>query len=187
MVWSRQSRAGTGPVPRSGSRAERFAKAVAVAAALLAVPVAVAMGEMRYAAAMQDAAEKASATSETVAVLQEDAGSFGALFPEVPVLATWRGPDGSAHEGAVLAEPELTAGAEVPVWLDSDGELTAAPTTQGENLAASVTASLRDLLLMELAVLAGYWLLRRLIELARQASLGAEWGRIEPKWSRRSD
>ncbi len=188
MVWSRDSRTGGSPAPPRADRAERLVKAVAVGAALLAVPIAVALGQMKYEAAMQASAEHAASSYEATAVLQEDAGAYGGyLMPQVPVLATWRAADGSAHEGDVLVEPELTAGSEVTVWLDEEGQPTAAPATRGENIVSGVLAGLQKLVLMQLAILAGYWLVLRLMQLARHASLEAEWSQIEPKWSRRTD
>lgn len=194
MVWGRQARAGDSQAPWHRDRAERLVKAVAVGAALLAVPLAVAMGEMNYESQIQDSAEQAASSYQTTAVLQENAtnprytpGAAAFVGAKVPALATWRAADGSAHEGEVFVEPQLTAGAEVTVWLDDAGQLTEAPAQHGDIVAASVMASLRNLVFVELAILAGYWLTMRLISLVRSNSLDAEWSRTEPKWSHRND
>lgn len=189
MVWSRQTRSDHAPMPWPGNRAERFIKAAAVGAALLAVPLAVSIGEMTYESQTRASEERAASLYETTAVLQEDAPvvprSIAFADPLVPALATWRAADGTMHEGDVFVESELAAGAETTVWLDANGEPTAAPATHDDVVSTSVGMGLQSLLLIELAVVAGYWLLMRLVGLIRSASLGAEWSRIEPKWSHR--
>lgn len=170
-------------------RADRWTTVVAAVLVLLAVPVTVAVSMADYEAETQAAHDKAASGHETVAVLQEDAfarnmrpGTSG--FP-VQVLATWRTPDGRQHEGRIPAEPELAAGSEVPVWVDAGGQPMAPPRTQGEITATVIATGVWNLVLLELAILGGYWIVLWLIDRARMASWGAEWARVEPQWSRR--
>lgn len=170
-------------------RVDRWATVVAAILALLAVPVAAALSAANYKDETQAAREKVANVYETVAVLQEDAvagetpsGAYG--FP-VQVLATWRTPDGRQHEGRIPVQPELAAGTEVPVWVDSGGQLTTAPKTQGEITTTVIATGAWNLVLMVLAVLGGHWLVLWVIDRVRMASWAAEWARVEPRWSRR--
>ncbi len=170
-------------------RVDRWATNVALVLMLLAVPVTGALGVARYEAEALAALEKSVNGYKTVAVIMEHPsaretppGAYG--FP-VQVLATWRTPDGRQHEGRIPADPELTAGSEVPLWVDADGQPTAAPRSQGEIITTAVATSVWNLVLMELAVIGGYWLFRWLMDRFRMASLGAEWARVEPWWSQR--
>lgn len=170
-------------------RADRWATVVALILVVLAVPVAVVTSATNYGAETAAEREKAASLYETVAVLQEDAvapdSQPGTYAVPVQVPATWRTRDGLEHEGQITVQPQLAVGTEVPVWVDADGRLAAAPKTQTEITTTVIATGVWNLALMELAILGGYWLVLWLIDRTRMASWGAEWAQVEPRWSKR--
>lgn len=182
-----------GPLYRRWDGLSAIAAFVAVVAALLVAPVAaVLIGAGSYEAQAQAAAEQAEEGYRTAAVLQEDAaplalpgGPGGPLIGPVTALASWRTQSGAQQEGLLLVGPGLTAGDAVPIWLDADGNVVPPPAPRGELIAAGVFSAVQALVLIELAIVVGLWLVRRLIAWARLLSWQAEWSRVEPDWIRR--
>ncbi|HSI94037.1 MAG TPA: hypothetical protein VK925_11080 [Jiangellaceae bacterium] len=174
-------------------RLNTAAALVVVIAALLVAPVAAAVvGVGTYGARAHAAAEQAEDGYRTAAVLLEDAapvalpgGPGGPMIGPVTALVSWRTQSGAQQEGLLLVELGRTAGDAVPIWLDGDGNVVPPPASRGELIAAGVFSAVQALVLIELAIAAGYWLVRRLLGWARLSSWEAEWARVEPYWTRR--
>lgn len=181
------------PPHRRWNRFGAAAALVALIAAVLMAPIiAVLVGVESYDTRARAAAEQVEDGYRTAAVLQEDAaplalpgGPGGGMIGPVTALASWRTQSGAQQEGRLLVEPGRSAGDAVPIWLDADGNVVRPPATRGELIAAGVFSAVQALVLIELVIVVGYWLVRRMLGWARQSSLEAEWARVEPDWTRR--
>jgi hypothetical protein len=183
---------GQGPMHRRWDRVAAVVAFLALLVALVAVPVAVRIGLDTHDTRLQAAVEQAEYGYRTGAVLQEDAGLTampggpgGSIAGPVTAPALWRTPSGEQREGRILVDSTLRAGDTVTVWLNADGNIIPPPATSSEITAAAVFAGIQALVLIELAVLAALWLVRRLIGWARLSSWEAEWAKVEPEWTHR--
>lgn len=98
----------------------------------------------------------------------------------------WTTPDGVTRTGSTMVEAGQQAGAEVEVWTDGRGALSAEPPTPGEAVVeAGVLGVVAGLALSGLVFGAGgagrWWLDRRRVE-----RWGADWARIGPLWSQKT-
>jgi hypothetical protein len=180
------------PLRRRWGRPERIIRATAVTIALLAVPLSVATATSTYDAIRETAAEMQANTFPAIAVLLEDAipksssasGPGGVPLNEVPAMATWTTADGVTHEGLVSVDSSLAVGAEVPIWVTSDGKPTPPPKTADWAVMNAAVAGLSRLTWTGLAIVVGYRLAMWLADAVRRVLWGREWDRIEPIWSR---
>lgn len=119
----------------AGDRIESGVLVMGVAVAILAVPVAGAIGSETYASQSARVAVEQTSKSRADAILLEDAppaismSERSGAVEAAPVLATWRLPDGSARHGQVQARHDAKAGATVSIWVDQNGELSQPPIT----------------------------------------------------------
>lgn len=125
---------GRNSLARNSDRFEALLLKLVILAALLAVPVASAVGSANHgrqvAAATADAANRQATTAyllKAAPVRIVDSESVGTGDPTTE--ATWTDTRGARHTGAVLAAPGSPAGSPVPIWVDARGELTSAPKT----------------------------------------------------------
>ncbi|WP_330275871.1 hypothetical protein OG205_09500 [Lentzea sp. NBC_00516] len=182
---------GRNPLATAGDRIEGAVLALAIAVTLLAIPIAGAAASESYATRRAQIPVHQAARHEVDAVLVEDApptiGSTerGGVVESTPVLARWRLPDGSARQGVVQAHYDAEAGAVVPIWIDQDGAMTEAPTTEE---GAAFNAILLALLLW--SAVAGtaallYLAARFTHQRIRMGRWADEWARIAPEWTGR--
>jgi hypothetical protein len=130
-----------------------------------------------------DQADRVQAT----AVLLTDAGDQvseqGSAAPFARVPARWTDSSGRQHEGQVLARTYSHAGAEVPVWLDRNGELASPPASELNVLLDGVAIGVTVLMLGG-SLIAGAWIgLRRIIFAHNTRAWEREWARIGPEWT----
>ncbi|MFE9765288.1 hypothetical protein ACFYPC_12290 [Streptomyces sp. NPDC005808] len=143
------------------------------------------------AAAVERSAERQRAESREVpAVLVEDAEDRlpSRVGTDHRVWATvrWTSTDGSTHTDEARVTPRSRAGTTVTVWTDGNGQITAAPLTEGETqlhatwggvLAGAGTGGL---------VWGAVWMVRLGLERHRMALWAAEWERISTRWGRKT-
>ncbi|WP_433291752.1 Rv1733c family protein [Actinoplanes sp. CA-030573] len=97
--------------------------------------------------------------------------------------ARWRTPRGGLRTGPVSAPETSAAGAWVPIWVDENGAVVAAPprrrpATQAAEVAVATVAVVT-------ASLGGVWLFcRRLLDRRRMRYWDAEWLDVGPRWSK---
>lgn len=175
----------------AGDRLEGFVLVLTALVALVAVPLAGAVGSELYVRQSAEAVAEQQNTLRAHAELIADATLVvGAAVAEgvlesVPVEATWTAPDGGTRQGTVQAASQAKAGTSVPIWIDRNGDLTSAPlSTEG----AAVNAVFVAVLLWASAV-GAMTLLYLAIQYAhkriRMVSWASEWERIARDWTAR--
>ncbi|MFI9450787.1 hypothetical protein [Amycolatopsis sp. NPDC052450] len=187
-VW-RRLHVGRNPLARSSDRLEAALVIGVVLLALLAVPIAVAIGSEAYEAGLRRAGEQAAERREATAVLVADAPPAQARFDGVPVEETvkvharWSVPGGPVREGVVTVDPGLTTGKEIGIWLDAKGNAVEAPVTPsdvtGQGVGVGVTFWIVCVMLLTGVFLAGRSMLGRL----RGAAWEREWRRVSENWT----
>jgi hypothetical protein len=177
---------GRNPLARTGDRVESAVFVVALLIALLAVPVAAAVGSEVYARESVVSTEQLRTRHQVEATLLDDVGPAVATgVPGPAVRASWRAPDGTPRQGVVTAFYGLKAGGTVPIWTDGGGALTTPPLTSDGAVITAVGWA--GLLWLGLAcVLCSACLLTATLNGRRNARRWeAGWTAIEPEWTRR--
>ena len=169
---------GRNSLARGSDRFEALVLKLAILAALLAIPVAAAVGSANHgrqvAEAATDAAGRQAATAyllQTAPIRIVDSESVGTDDSTTP--ATWTDSRGARHTGGVLATPGSPAGSPVPIWIDARGDLTAAPKTASTAVFDSVLVGFW----LWFAVVAGLALLHRAVRLVLDHRRAAAWAR----------
>jgi hypothetical protein len=145
---------GRNPLATYGDRVEGAVLALGAVVALLAVPVAGAVGSETYARHEARVEVEQKSRTQVDAVLVQDAPLMSGAASETVVetteaAASWHMPDGTARRGVVRAPFGAEAGTELRIWVDLNGAVTEPPLTdQG----AAFTAIFSALLLWGMVV-----------------------------------
>ena len=118
------------PSLRGTDRADRLALTIAVIVALLAVPVAAAVGVAVYNARLEDHAEQTRTRHSVTATVTEETTAPGPRRNTVSADVQWYWA-GREHTGAARVSPTTQPGDSVQIWVDQEGELTRAPASAG--------------------------------------------------------
>lgn len=185
---------GSGPLKRRSDRVQVVGRCVVVlsfvVAPLLAVAASTATAAHLHAVAAAEAAER----SRTQAVLLAGApgpvrlgtGTEGdALVTTVPVRATWPTPGGRAREGLVPVPPGTRAGTAVPVWVDREGDLTAAPRARSGIPTSAAAVGVLPLIGLPLVAWILHVLLTHALDVRRERAWEREWATVGPDWHSR--
>jgi hypothetical protein len=101
------------------------------------------------------------------------------------VLAGWTAPDGSAHQGTVLAQlKSAEPGDRFGVWTDPQGRLVSRPLDSATATTHAVLAGFGAALLASGLAEAGRRLVLRLMVRRRHARLDRAWEQAGPDWGR---
>jgi hypothetical protein len=159
-------------------------------AALVLLPVTLAVGSETYANQARLGQEQSRTRHPTTATLATDAppqsvGTRGELVRGVSLVpARWTLPDGTERAGTVLADDGARAGDPVAIWLDGAGNVTEAPISDGHAAGDGFAVALA-LWISAVAVLYVIFLLTRaVLNRSRSAAWQREWARVERDWSR---
>ncbi|MGW6930810.1 Rv1733c family protein [Lentzea sp. NPDC054927] len=182
---------GRNPLATFGDRIEGAVLALGVVVALLAVPVAGAVGSEIYATHESRVETEQKRRTQVSAVLVEDAPSMDgaasseALVETTDAVATWRTPDGLVRKGVVRAPYGAGAGTTLRIWVDLSGEPAEPPMT---NQGAAFNAIFSALLLWGL--IAGtmalvFGLVRFACMRVRLRWWQLEWELTAPDWTGR--
>jgi hypothetical protein len=133
--------------------------------------VALACGVLAGAGAHWTAGLRQDKLSQVTATITEPAAGNGSH----PATGRWTAPDGTPRTGTILAPPGRPAGAQVPVWLDQAGQVTAAPTAGFYRIARPFLAGA--------AVTSAILLLTR-HPLRHRDQIDIEWRRVSHTWRR---
>lgn len=187
----RQAFPGRNELASAGDRLEGAVLVAAVAVALLAVPVAGAVGSDLHARQQTQVEAEQTARLRAEAVLTENAppslrvDDRGTVLETVPVRATWLAPDGQERHGEVQAHHGALAGATVPIWVDRHGALTGPPLSAA---GAAITA-IGVALLVWASATAGAALLYLLTRFThtrlRLRRWEEQWRQVSPDWTAR--
>ena len=142
------------PLMRGSDRIETVAVIFIVAAMMLLVPIAGAIGTVSYAQLTERSHQAITGAQQVPAlVVDNDAGAMPVRDPVsetstglAPVLARWEAA-GTEHTGRVRLETRAEAGETVLIWVDEDGKYRPAPRTGTENAIAALGTALAFLVL----------------------------------------
>lgn len=160
-------------------------------AALIAAPVALAVGRSTYDNGVRTSSAQTAAGTWGKAKLLETAPNAVMSVPDSPSLLTslararWQAPDGRWHEAKVPVRAGTAAGTTVRVWLDGSGHATRPPLDRDQVSDKAVATGLTSWMAMELGVVVAYLILRWVLERRRLASWDSEWERVSPRWTRK--
>jgi hypothetical protein len=172
------------PPRRWTDRLEDVAAWLLIAAALLAVMAAVAIGGSTLDRASARAAAESAARTRTGAVLLEPAPVLPGRTGVTMVAARWTVPGGRTAEGRIAVSSGAPAGAVVTVWVDSSGSVVPPPLTRLDAELSGVVSGLLVLAVGGLG-LAGAWAgVRAWIGARNAAAWEREWAGVEPVWRR---
>ncbi|MFI2611738.1 hypothetical protein [Kitasatospora sp. NPDC018619] len=182
------------PLARPVDRARARAWLCAALGALLALALCAGASLLLYrATAHQADADRArlhrvDAVVRAVPDRTTTAGSrlTGGYSNQLDVDAAWTAPDGTQRVGTVQAPHSAVTGSRIPVWVEPDGTVTAAPAARAA-LAVSAACTGAGALLVLLALLTLALRLRlQTLDRRAEAAWTTEWARLEPLWSGRA-
>jgi hypothetical protein len=179
------------PLRRASDRAETAVLAVLVIAFLAAAPfAALAIGGLVHARAHEaQLTEQASSHHVSALVLKvtsEAQGGWGYAALESQAQARWTAPDGRVVSGAIPVSPGTVAGATVPLWVTSGGQLTDPPLQDSQVAGdAAFAQTVTVIALASLLAITGL-LARRALDRSRMAAWDAEWRATGPRWTTRT-
>lgn len=162
----------------------------AITAALVLLPIALAVGSETYANQSQIAEQQRQARQPATATLDKDAppvatGTRGEAVSNVAnVPATWMLQDGTGRTGTVQADLGAKKGSPVRIWLDDKGNLAAEPITHEEAAMAGVAIAMGLWLCVTAGLCVLYLLARFGLGRYRSGTWEREWARVEPDWTR---
>lgn len=176
---------GAGPLKRTTDRLHALSRVVVLAAALVAVPLGVAVDATVSSMLHQTAhAEAAARTTRTATLLT--AAPEATDGGDVLARGQWPGPDGRTMTGRVFAPSGASAGSTVTVWVDHTGRLTTEPVRDGDIAVQSITSGIVAGLCLLCLVLLLHLLVVHLLDRTRLRRWGVEWASIEPLWAGRA-
>ncbi|OXM56511.1 hypothetical protein CFP71_12880 [Amycolatopsis thailandensis] len=169
---------GHNSLARGSDRFEALLLKLVILAAVLAIPVAAAVGSANHGRQLAAAATDAAGRHATTAYLLKaapvrivDSESVGT--DDSATEAVWTDTRGARHTGGVFATPGSPAGSPVPIWIDARGDQTAAPRTASTAVFDSVLVGLW----LWFAVVAALVLLHRAVRLVLDRQRSAAWER----------
>ncbi|TWF75148.1 hypothetical protein FHX44_111032 [Pseudonocardia hierapolitana] len=156
-----------------------------------AVLVVIVIGAVTGLAVHRGEAERAEldsrATSQTRAVLLENAHVALSLelgHTPAQVRARWADREGREHVGVVPAMRSQPAGAEVDVWIDAAGEIASRPVHPANAVFGGIVAAIGVVCAGGTPLLAAWFGVRRLTGRYNSRQWEQEWVRVEPLWRR---
>jgi hypothetical protein len=176
------------PLRRVSDRAETVALMLLVAAFLVGAPLAALASGARVHAMAQRAEVSQQASRHQVMATVVNAPTAVAVDSgnlDSVIQVRWMAPDGRTVTGQVIAATGTQAGAKVPVWTTSGGQVVGPPlidsqvtalTTLGEVFGAIASAVLLALVGL---------LVRRSLNRRRMASWDVDWRATGPRWTTR--
>jgi hypothetical protein len=188
----RRFRLGSGPLKRRSDRLQAMGRVVVVLSFFVAPPIAVAVGNSATAHLQSVATAEAADRTLVRAVLQEDApaprttGEGSDSLIRVTAQAEWSLPGGLPQEGPVRTRPGTPAGSVVPVWVDSDGNVTRAPLDRADIPTSAAAVAALPLIGVPAATWTLYAFLCIALDNHRARRWAEDWAEVEPKWNSRS-
>jgi hypothetical protein len=181
---------GHNPLRRAVDRTENLVLLAAFLLAAAVVPFALSFGTTVYHDNLAGSAAQTAARHEVTAVLTEAAPLVVTEYGGstlTPVDARWAGPNGIEHTGRIQAPTGSPAGSPIRIWNDSNGNAADPPLTAAQAKARGMLA-VTAAMLATLGVLAGLFVLVRTgLNRVRAAAWDADWQRVGPRWTTRTN
>ncbi|GAA5134666.1 Rv1733c family protein [Pseudonocardia adelaidensis] len=171
---------------RTTDRVEDLVAWLLTGAALLVIVIAVLAGVGVQRREAERAALDRTSSSQTSAVLLEDAHVVSGEFGRAPaqVRARWADRGGREHVGVVPVMRSVPAGAGVVVWIDAAGEITSRPGGPASAVIGGTVAAVGVLCAGATPLLVIWLGVRRLTGRYNSRRWEQEWERVEPRWRR---
>jgi hypothetical protein len=188
-IWRRLN-PGRNPLARLCDRLEAVLLIAVVLGAILALPIAAAVGSDAYGKQTATARMEQATRHPVTAVAIADAPPMTARNDGAPargvslVPARWHLPDGQVREATVLTGDGTVVGDQVPIWLNDLGEPVPPPATATDAAAIGIGVA-AALWLATITALGGvFWLGRVVCDRSRARDWEREWRRVSSDWSR---
>jgi hypothetical protein len=186
---------GSGPLKRRSDRLETVGRFVVLMSFLAAPPLAVAAMTATTAHLQSVAAVEAAERSHAHAVLLQDAppptpaevssAADGYAIMPVRAHARWTAPGGTRRDGTVLVEPGTSAGKELTVWVDREGDITEAPLDPADISASAATTAALPLVGVPLLAWTCHVCFCFALNVRRERRWAQDWAAVEPQWNSR--
>jgi hypothetical protein len=163
---------GRNELVRSSDRVQAWALSVAVAVAVMMVPICAAVGTAVHETRLQMDVAQAHSRHVVAARVHDVATTMSADTPSFTATAQWNAA-GRTHVDTVAVPERAHAGDHLDVWVDDRGDLVAAPTPPGEAVDYAVGVAALAWLVALVVLAASFELLRRSLNRHRLA----EWDR----------
>jgi hypothetical protein len=182
---------GSGPLKRRTDRVQALARLVLVLAFLAAPSLAVLAATKATthldAAAAAEAAQRYRVTAFVLADAPTHEPATGAsMDPAAPVRvharARWTTPSGDQREGTVLVPVGSPAGADVPIWIDQQGDITAPPMDPRDIPGTAMAFALLALLGLPITAWVCYVVVCAGLDARRDREWTDGWAAVEPRW-----
>lgn len=178
------------PLRRASDRIETAVLAVLVVAFLAAAPFTAQaagawIGGISHRAQVTQEASRREVPALVLKVASvSSAGDYASA--ETLAQARWTAPDGTVITSEAPVPVGTAAGATVPVWVTTDGQLTDAPLENSQVADSEVTAEILAVTgLVVLLTVTGV-LTCRALDKRRMAAWDAEWRATGPRWTTRA-
>jgi hypothetical protein len=178
---------GRNPLRRRVDRIESVLLLGALAAALLVVPAAAALGTTIHDRAEHTAAQRRAELRQVQARTLE---STEDIVPSTPghvttrVRVGWLDASGSAQEGSADVVIGTEAGTELTIWLDRSGAMARAPRNPADSAALATAAGLTLPMLAWPMLWGSFRLARRPLDRRRTQDWAREWEQVSARWTR---
>lgn len=183
----RERRPDRNPLRRTSDRIETAVLAVLVVAFLAAAPFAAQaagawMGGVSHRTQIAQEASRREVQARVLTVASvSSAGGYASA--ESLAQARWTAPDGKVVTGEAPVPAGTAAGATVPVWVTTDGQLTDAPLQNAQVADSEVTAEILAVTGLGIAATVTGVLTCRALDKRRMAAWDAEWRATGPRWT----
>ncbi|MBL1074163.1 hypothetical protein JK358_07115 [Nocardia sp. 2] len=165
---------------RASDRAEVVIRALAVVAVVVAVPLSGALGTVSYTGAAARIAAEDTGKVRVVANIAEDSrvvlepDRYGVRTDRYQAAVQWNY-EGHHGKATIDVTGPQTVGAEVPLWIDREGQPTTAPARPGAAAAEGIGTGLAVLVETWCAAAAAVWFSGALLDARRNARWDREW------------
>jgi hypothetical protein len=160
-----------GPLVRTTDRVEAFVVTMAIVMALLAVPIAAAIGTAVHDTRSHVYAEQNETRRNVTATVSDvpDAQAFSRTSMITVPVEWWDGD--TRHTGSAPAQASVEAGDSIDLWVDADGAQVLAPTPFARAAVEAVAAAVA----IWVSVAAGAAILSALVQMACDRIRSAAW------------
>lgn len=176
---------GRNPLRRWADRAEAALLWCALIAALLLVPAGAAVGTTVRNSLTASAAPQRAVLHEVRARTLENSER---MVPGAPgdvrsrARVSYTDPQGTVREGIASVVMGTKAGVEMTIWLDSSGNIAAAPRSRSDSATFGAAAGIFTVLGSWLLLWGLFGLARLPLDRRRSRDLDAEWDTVAPRW-----
>lgn len=175
---------------RPSDRVELVLRLGVLLLCLLSLPFALTAGSETYVSRVALADEQARTLREVTATILTDTpapavGGRGSAAHTISPPASWELPDGTSRTGRIrLGDGPVSAGQQVPIWVDPQGNAVNPPVTKSGAVLVGVGVAVLVWVLVVALLVELFQLVRLALNRSRRAAWEHEWALVEPNWRR---